>query len=443
MSGRAGRWRYALLLVLTTAGVLWGGWRWSENRRYRRTLERAQDAMDSRLYALAASELIELDTRNPGVDEVAFLLGKCERARGRPHAAVAAWAKVATGSTFAFHALEGRVQLELEQGRLTAAEDLIAKSISGPAVADPDPRILLGPIYCSEGRFGDAMRLLETLWHRQNQAGTGASEIAINQLRLYVQLRLAPTSDDVIGATLDRAGQIAPDDHRIWLWQAKLAIRKKSYEQAVRWINRCLERRPRDPAVWLARLECAMATNQLPEAQEALKHLFADEWDSARIAKLAAWFARTGGDGATEQCALERLVAVDPADFIAVDRLIELLLKIGQTERVAQESRQKDETVRVLARYQLLFNRNQPRRDAAEMGQLAARLGRRFEGVAFLTVAIAGAPDRADVRRDLAQLTQSAQTLPASGHMLDERLARELRDIRSQLESTCQQSNRK
>jgi hypothetical protein len=227
MSGRAGRWRYALLLVLTTAGVLWGGWRWSENRRYRRTLERAQDAMDSRLYALAASELIELDTRNPGVDEVAFLLGKCERARGRPHAAVAAWAKVATGSTFAFHALEGRVQLELEQGRLTAAEDLIAKSISGPAVADPDPRILLGPIYCSEGRFGDAMRLLETLWHRQNQAGTGASEIAINQLRLYVQLRLAPTSDEVIGATLDRAGQIAPDDHRIWLWQAKLAIRKK------------------------------------------------------------------------------------------------------------------------------------------------------------------------------------------------------------------------
>ncbi len=48
------------------------------------------------------------------------------------------------------------------------------------------------------------------------------------------------------------------------------------------------------------------------------------------------------------------------------------------------------ETLR--ARYEKLFDRNQPIRDAEEMAQIAERLGRTFEARAFLTIEIAARP---------------------------------------------------
>ena len=56
------------------------------------------------------------------------------------------------------------------------------------------------------------------------------------------------------------------------------------------------------------------------------------------------------------------------------------------------------------------------------MGRLAEQLGRRFEAKAFLTVAIASSPDRADIRRDLARLAQASETLAESARTLGERL---------------------
>ena len=129
MSRDASRWRPLLLFALATAVLLWGGWKWSEVWHYRKTLARVEDAMDAGLHSLAAKDLVELLDRYPGSDEVAFLLGTCEKARGRPQAAAEAWAKVPPHSAFAFRAIEGRVQLELEQGRLTEAEQLIIKTL--------------------------------------------------------------------------------------------------------------------------------------------------------------------------------------------------------------------------------------------------------------------------------------------------------------------------
>jgi tetratricopeptide (TPR) repeat protein len=60
----------------------------------------------------------------------------------------------------------------------------------------------------------------------------------------------------------------------------------------------------------------------------------------------------------------------------------------------------KAEIDRLCARYDLLYARKQPIRDAIEMADLANRLGREFEARAFLVLAIANNPDR----RDLAQL---------------------------------------
>lgn len=119
MRQNASRWKPVLLLVLATAGVLWGGWKWSRAWHVRRALSRVEDTMEAGLYALAAKDLVELLEQNPGSDEAAFLLGTCERARGRAKAADDAWAKVPPHSPFALRALQGRVELEVEQGRLS------------------------------------------------------------------------------------------------------------------------------------------------------------------------------------------------------------------------------------------------------------------------------------------------------------------------------------
>jgi thioredoxin-like negative regulator of GroEL len=414
MSQGASQWRLKSLLALAITGLIWGGWKWSEVWHYHKTLARIEDAMEKGLQSLAAKDLVELLGRNPDSDEVAFLLGTCEKARGRSQAAADAWAKIPPQSTFAFHAMEGRVQLEFEQGRLTEAEYLITSSRENPGSTSPDPSILLGPIYCQEGRVSDAMHLIEALWRRHNESGNAASETAINQLRLYIQLQLTPISDETIRATLDRAGRIAPEDDRIWLWKAELATRTKSYEEAARLIDLCLKRRPEDLAVWHARLDWAVATNRVPLAQQALKHLPEAELGSAKIERLAAWFAAQHGDDEAERRNLERLIAVDPTDFTALDRLIELLVKSGRIDLAAEQRRRKDEIAQLQARYRELFARNQPRRDAAEMGRLAEQLGRRFEAKAFLTIALASTPDRADIRRDLVRLAKSANTLVES-----------------------------
>jgi enediyne biosynthesis protein E4 len=387
MSLGAGCLRLALVLAFLTAVFFWCGWKSLEGWHSQRAIAQVEYEMDRGLSSLAARHLTELLARYPGSDEARFLLGACEKARGRPQAAAQAWAKIAPDSPFGFRALENRVELELADGRLTAAEQLIARARGGPQFAGQHPSILLGPIYCREGRIKEALRLIESLWEAHKKSGEAGSETAINQLRLYIKLRSNPVTDETIRAILDQAGRIAPDDDRIWLWKATLATRTKAYDEAARWLDRCLERHPEDVAVWDARLHWAMATHRAPLARDALMHLPTAEFSSAEVEKLAAWFAAEQGDDGAEQSSLERLIATDPTDFAAFDRLIELCEKSGQSEAAATLRHRKQDVARLEARYQKLFARHQPRRDAAEMARLAEQLGRRFEARAFLMIA--------------------------------------------------------
>jgi enediyne biosynthesis protein E4 len=435
MSKGARRWRPALLLSFVTAGVLWGGWKWSDVLHYRRSMARIEEEIEAGLVSRALKDLVELSAWYPSSDEVAYLVGTCEKARGRPEAAADAWAKIPADSTFAFRALAGRVELKLDQGRLSEAEQIIVSTRQDPRFVGEDPNILLGPVYSREGRPKEAMLVIEALWRCHNESGDAASETAINQLWLHIQLQSNPATDETIRAILEQAGQVAPDDDRIWLWKANLAVRTRSFAEAARWLDLCQARRPEDAAVWHARLDCAMATNRAPAAREALKHLPAAESNSAEVAKLAAWFAAQRGDGEAERKSLEHLIATDPCDFAALDRLITLRSKNGPPDIAVALRRRKDEITQLQARYAKLFKRHQPRRDAAELGRLAERLGRRFEAKAFLTIALASARDTASIQRDLARFSQGTDTLTGSARTLYELLVPEF-DNNAQKHST-------
>ena len=72
-----------------------------------------------------------------------------------------------------------------------------------------------------------------------------------------------------------------------------------------------------------------------------------------------------------------------------------------------------------------MFERNQPQRDAAEMGHLAERLGRVFEAKAYLTVAVHVNPDRVDLGAIASYANERAENRQVSGRTLADLLAAE------------------
>ena len=325
---------------------------------------------------------------------MAFFLGSCELARGRNQAADEAWARVVPGSAYSDRAILARMRLFQDSGRLSDAEQLIRDAAEDPRNERTALLISLVPIYNPQGRIDEVQRLIETRWEHENQTGEGASDPAIKLVRLHIELTLKPTPVEAIRAFLDQAARLAPADDRVWLGQANLAIRTGAYVAAERLLDACLKSRPQDVPVWRARLSWAIATERIDVVQEALTHLPAVESNPAQLPRLQAWLAFKRADVATERRELERLLAADPADRNALDRLAQLAAKAGQPARAAELLRKKTEIDRLEARYEKLYDRKQPIRDAVEMAHLAEQLGRGFEARAFLTVAISEDPDR-------------------------------------------------
>jgi len=413
-----GRWKWLLPLGALAAVLLGFGGRSWQVRRYREALAQAKADIRASRHATAARRLIELLAWKPDCDEAAFLLGSCERMRGRPDAAQQAWLRVPPGSPFAPESVLGRLELEVERGRFAKAEQLIDTALKDPRLQDSDLPILLGPIFCQQGRFDDAKRLIEMRWNHLRDQGEGASEKAINLVRLHIELDRKPYAIELIRSALDAAGNRDTDDDRVWLGKADLAIRTHAYDEAARWLDACSKRRPNDVAVWRTRLDWALATNRTADVEDALKHLPAGGASQYQLFRIAAWLAQRRGDRAAEVRVLDRLIAIDPADAAARDRLIELATQNAQPARAVELRRQAAEIAELLALYHKKFDRNQPLRDAALMAGIAERLGRIFEAKVFLTVAIAMNPQREDLGRDLARLEQSATATTRTGQSL-------------------------
>ncbi len=155
-----------------------------------------------------------------------------------------------------------------------------------------------------------------------------------------------------------------------------------------------------------------IATNRTDLVRQALSHLPADASTAAQIDRLGAWLSSRRGDHESERRQLERLVALDPADLIALDRLAQLMEMAGLPARARELRGKRAEIETLRARYEKLFDRNQPIRDAEEMARIAERLGRTFEARAFLTVEISEDKERKDLRKALERLSQRSTIVP-------------------------------
>jgi tetratricopeptide (TPR) repeat protein len=318
------------------------------------------------------------------------------------------------------------MNLEIAQGRLAAAEQLGRAALDDPRLDGSGLPLVLGLIYARQGRRLEAEQLIETTWNRLVRKGQASWERAIPLARLHIRLRLDPPPVEAIAAFLDQCSRRAPDDDRGWLGRANLAMQARKYDEAKRLLDACLQRRPDDVPVWRTRLDWALATNQVEAVGEAAKHLRAEDVGQARVHSLAAWLAARRGDTEAEQRALNQLVAVDPNDFIAWNRLIDLAVRNGQIDLAEALRGREGKIEKLQARYRTLDQRNQPIRDAAEMALLAEKLGHPFEARAFLIVAIAANPERVDLRAALTRLESAAGTGSSRGQTLADALAADL-----------------
>jgi enediyne biosynthesis protein E4 len=380
-------------------------------------------AVEDGRHESAARGLIALLARRPDSDEALYLLGTCEMALGRIGSADKAWARVPPDSPYAPDAIQGRARIRAERGQFAKMEQIIGDALADPRIDGSSLSLALGPVWCLQGRLEETLRLFEARWSVLNRAGEGDSEAAINLIRGHIELRRSPIPVEMVRSSLDQAAQLAPDDDRVWLGKANLAVHVGSYDEAKRWLDACLRRRPEDLAVWRGRLDWAVATNRVAEAWEALKHLPVEVSRPAEIPRLSAWLAARRKDLAWERRALERVVADDPADSAALDRLAELAVREGHPARAAELQGRKTEIERIQARYTRLYQRRQPARDSAEMARLAEQLGLIFQAKAFLTVAAAVQPERDELRRELAGLNRREETLLSAGRTLADVLA--------------------
>ena len=175
-----------------------------------------------------------------------------------PRAALAAWARIAPGSPIAASAAQSRDELLRQfhdSGRFAALEELLdgARRGTGPVAAELGQA--LARLWRYEGRFDEVRRLLRVEWARALDP--------VRTLRDLWMLDAEPVPLEMVRGVLDEAAGRAPDDDRVWLGRANLATWSGRFEEADRWLARCLERRPRDPAVWRARLDWARAVRRV------------------------------------------------------------------------------------------------------------------------------------------------------------------------------------
>ena len=162
------------------------------------------------------------------------------------------------------------MELLIERGRLTEAEKLIIDATAIVRFDGSEVRLFLGLVYSLQGRVDEGKRLIETSWDRLNAAGEGASDRAILLLRLHIQLWRQTPSVEEVRSFLDHVARSAPDDDRVWLGKAKLAIRVGRYDEATKWLEACLQRRSGDLSICRTRLDWALATHRLADVRQAL-----------------------------------------------------------------------------------------------------------------------------------------------------------------------------
>ena len=395
------RWRRLGILAVLLA-LAWVVFARLETWRARGELRLAQREIARGRLDAARRRLAALTAR-PGVLEGAadYWMGVCEALSGRPDAALRAFARVPEGYPFdpvgAYH----EARANLARGRLHDAERRLEQVLARGGPGLDGVRGLLSHIYQMEVRFDDVKPLL--------RARLAEAEDPTRTLRELDNFDLERLPYDGLRAALEKAGQLAPDDDRVWLGKARLAIEAGRWEEAAASLRRC-RHAGADPPVWRAWLDWARGSGRPDEALVAARHLGPVWLGPGERLGLRAWLNEQRGDAPAEVSALERWLRVEPTATRALERLAEIAHRDGRHDRVVELRRRKAEVGRALEDYRRRLWRDEPPRTAAErseLAHLAEAAGRRYEARALYSWALKADPADPSAREGLARLDRA------------------------------------
>jgi enediyne biosynthesis protein E4 len=383
--------RRPVVMICVGVGLalaVWLGVRAVEAKRFREDLALAREEFEARRFARARARVTGLAERRPGDSEVQLLLGDCERALGHPDAALAAWGQIPDGSAQAPPAALSSGRMALGLGRFRLAEVCLHRASRGSRdVADEASR-LLELLYWLTGRRDEHRAILEA---RAERAADPSKT-----LRALWHIDRNPYPVDGITDSLAKARQSAPDDELVWLASADLAIRTGRFDEAGAWLDRYERALPDDRAGWSARLEWAKEAGRPDEVGRAAMHLSASSIPRARILATQSWLAARDGDPKAERSALEAIVALEPANDAALERLADLAAGAGEPGKVAELRRRKAAMDAARDDYNRLFNLSEMAPHSAEFARAAEAIGRWFEAKIWWALAAGRDPSVAD-----------------------------------------------
>ena len=394
------------LATVALCSFSWVGYRATLGWWYDAELGRATREIASGDYDRARARLEWLRDRDEGGGEIDYHLGLCEEAAGRPDRAIASWARIGPGSPYADLATSSRAMMLRrlhDEGRFAALEVALdaVRNGSGPEAVEAGQS--LARLLRFECRFDELRALLREEWARAPDPFRTLQELWL--------LDVDPVPIEMVRGVLDRASAGAPDDDRVWLGRAKLALWSGRLDEAERWLDSCLERRPADAVVWRAKLDWAMASDRAEEARRALGNLTPRVLPPERVLGLRAWLAARAPKQGTsdrrrdrERRALEDLLAVDPGNAPALERLTALAVEGGELERAGELRRIKAELDGAHRRYGERIKGEPQAAHLPELASLAETLGRTFEAHAFLTLILRDRPDDPGARDALTRL---------------------------------------
>ncbi|MEW4569447.1 FG-GAP-like repeat-containing protein [Tautonia sp. JC769] len=379
------RWAGLAALVLAGGiGVISWFVRDAQHRRFEQSLREARAALLDGRFATARRQLADLAESRPSHGETLYLLGLCEQQLGNPSRAEDAWQRIPDESSDLGPALVQWAEIEQQRGRLARAEERLRRGITIGGAHRPIARWELVRLLRPQGRFDEARRIFRD--------GFAEHPEPIEALKVLYWLDVDPFPIETVRRDLTEAHRLAPDDDRVWLGLAYLATRSGRFTEAEDWLDRCLARRPSDPAVWQHRLEWALAADRPASVTEALPHLPSGPDSEAQALRLRAWFARLDGDRALERSSLEQLDRVAPGQPEVLDRLAAIAAEEGRPD---DSSRYRSERARLeqdREAYVALLLGDDPLSQAAALAETATALGRRFDADAWRSLA-EGRPD--------------------------------------------------
>jgi tetratricopeptide (TPR) repeat protein len=305
-----------------------------------------------------------------------------------------------------------------DQGRFSEGEDVLQGllQIKADAAQQDEVRHTLAELLFWQGRRDEVRRLIEI--------GFRSATDPIGEIVNHWRAENAVVLVEIVRGEVENAAKLAPEDDRVWLAQARLAMQDGRYEEAAKTLDRCLKARPEDPAIWRTLLDLARSQEDVAAVRKAVSHLAADRLTEDERTELSVWLAASRRDTKTEFKLLEQWVAIASGETRALDRLATIAWDSGQQDKARAYRRRKSEIDAAKDRYRYLIDGKITPPLFAEMGTLSETLGRRFEALGWWTLRQAFAPSNTVAHDALARLKALPPTVqPGSGVMLASLLA--------------------